>query len=112
MGGLNYPSESLMKVCKATEKEIQAEKLKSNFFSNESILKKLSVRISGAMVTQHPNIFIHADHAALHKYALIKEICAVFLSIRMKHIAKEKNQEIKKDRIRKKLSRLIIFKHQ
>ena len=87
-GGLYYPSESLFKVCKATEKEIQAEKLKKNFFSNENILKQLSVRITGAMVTQNPHVFIYADHAALHKYALIKEICAVYLSIRFKHYGK------------------------
>ena len=54
------------------------------------------------MVTQNPHVFIYADHAALHKYALIKEICAVYLSIRFKHMAKEKNQEIKRNRIRKK----------
>ena len=107
-GGLYYPSDDLIKVCKLAENALQGEMVKENFISNENILKKLGVKVSTCVHTQHPNI----NHKAMHKYDLVKTICRVYLSIRLKHIAREKNENIKRNKMRKKLSRLIIFKHQ
>ena len=111
-GGLYYPSDDLIKVCKLAENALQGEMVKENFISNENILKKLGVKVSTCVHTQHPNIFAAANHEAMHKYDLVKTICRVYLSIRLKHIAREKNENIKRNKMRKKLSRLIIFKHQ
>ena len=48
-----------------------------------------------------------------HIYLLIKAVARNYLKIRLLHIAKEFNQKmLKHDRVRKKLSKLLLFKNQ
>ena len=48
-----------------------------------------------------------------HVYLLIKAVTRNYLRIRMHHLAKEYNQNLlKHNRVRKKLSKLILFKNQ
>ena len=59
----------------------------------------------------HPEVLKSEDHEALHRYSLIKETSLIFALLRLKHLAKEKNLQEKKFKIRKKLSRLVIISH-
>ena len=53
-----------------------------------------------------------ANHKEFHKYNLIKKISLVYIVLRLKHLAKEKNASETKSKIRKKLSKLILNSHQ
>ena len=52
------------------------------------------------------------DHMPFHKYTISKTIVMVYLSIRLKHLAREKNREMNQKKIRKKMSKLILFSNQ
>ena len=48
-----------------------------------------------------------------HVLLLVKAVARSYIKIRMHHIAKEFNESIvKNDRVRKKLTKLVLFKHQ
>ena len=46
-----------------------------------------------------------------HSVEVVSKI-ATFISIRLKHFAKEENERIKRNRLRKKLSKLVHFNNQ
>ena len=60
-------------------------------------------------MTEHPDIFKKADHGELHKYALLRETTLMYTIQRLKHLAKKKNFDSKKSKIRKKLNKLVLF---
>ena len=48
-----------------------------------------------------------------HLFLLIKSVSRSYIKIRMHHVAKEANEALlKNDKVRKKMSKLILFKHQ
>ena len=63
-----------------------------------------------------PDIHYHMSQTGVtdnHVFLLIKAVARNYLKIRMHHIAKEFNQNmLKHDRVRKRLSKLILFKNQ
>ena len=111
-GGLIFPSDGVVKICTVAEQILQVERFSKNFFTNENLLKDLCTKTVTCMITQYPSFNNVCDHTPFHKYTITREITLVYLSIRLRHFARTKNREIKKDRIRKKLSKLVIFQHQ
>ena len=53
-----------------------------------------------------------ADHGELLKYSLLRETALLYTVIRLKHLAKEKNIDSKKSKIRKKFNKLVLFANQ
>ena len=111
-GGLTYPCKDVVNVCKIAEKILCGEKEKTNFFSNKMLLQKLGVKIVGCCITQHPSLLQKADHEPLHRYNLLKKIALIYCSIGCKHFARGKNCDLKGKKLRKKLSKIVLFKHQ
>ena len=56
-------------------------------------------------MTEQPEIFKKADHGELHKYSLLRETELLYTVQRLKHLAKKKNFDSKKSKIRKKLKK-------
>ena len=48
----------------------------------------------------------------MHKYELLKKICSSYCTLRLKHLAKEMNQNVKKNGLRQKLSKLVLLQNQ
>ena len=102
----------MIEVCKVAEKFLQVEYLSKSFFSNEKLLTQLTTRVTTCILTQYPEINTKFDHTPFHKYTISKTIVMVYLSIRLKHLAMEKNREMNQKKIRKKMSKLILFSNQ
>ncbi len=47
-----------------------------------------------------------------HVYQLVKLIVKSFSKIRLFHLGKEATQKVSADKVRKRLSKLVLFKHQ
>ena len=61
------------------------------------------------------NFSAHPDHPSVahsHRVTLIKKIVALFSSLRIKHQCKLVRQTELDKKVRKKLSKLILFKNQ
>ena len=102
----------MIEVCKVAEKFLQVEYHSKSFFSNEKLLIQLTTRVTTCILTQYPEINTKFDHMPFHKYTISKTIVVVYLSIRLKHLAREKNREMNQKKIRKKMSKLILFSNQ
>ena len=111
-GGLIYPSSGMIQACKIAEKFLQVEYNSKSFFSNEKLLTQLTTRVTTCILTQYPEINTKFDHTPIHKYTMSKTIVMVYLSIRLKHLAREKNREMSQKKIRKKMSKIILFSNQ
>ena len=55
---------------------------------------------------------IHIDQMYVHSVEVVSKIATTFISIRLKHFAKQENERIKRNRLRKKLSKLVHFNNQ
>ena len=107
-----YPSDDLIQVCQVTEAKIQDLMSNATIFKDKKILQRICLKTTTTVFTQHPEVLKEAELEALHRYKLMKGTSLIFAVLRLKHLAKEKNIQEKKLRIRKKLSRLVIFSHQ
>lgn len=111
-GGLMYPSADLVKVCQVTESKIQVFKSDQTLFNRSNILQRICLKSTSTMLTQFPKVLKSSDHQNLHKYNLLNQISLIYSTLRLKHLAREKNREEKPTKLRKKLSKLILFAHQ
>ena len=100
------------KICLISEAKIQHAKSNEELFCNRQILNILCLKAVGTCLTQHPHLVEKANHEEFQKYNLIKMISLVYIVLRLKHLAEEKNASETKSKIRKKLCKLILNSHQ
>lgn len=109
-GSLHYPSMDLLKLCKIIEKFIlYAEK--TEIWMKPNILSLLSAKIIQHCIEQETNLFSSFKHDHGHFYNHVKLIVITYGTIRLKHIVKLKNQQLKTGK-RVKLSKQILFENQ
>ena len=105
---LTSPSLFVKKIAVTCEKVLSTE-LENNWLSKKYYFDFVQILICNSFVSLHSEMFRNLD---CHSYELLKKIVACYVSIRFKSFAKKKNEELKKKRLRSKLSRMIIFSHQ
>jgi len=117
-GGLTVPSKSVVKVCCATERRFQRMLNKT-----KGKLPKAKGGILPAIVnsvlndldysTLFPELDIHfREDSTLnenHLYTTVRLIATHYCKIKLHELAVEENQKIQKKKIRKKLSKQILF---
>lgn len=121
-GGLIHASESVIRICSETEKCFQQLQKTKRFFPKH---KPMPLVISTAVLhnISHSlarNEIFHCLEGHMfdtvvednHVYKLIKLISQCYSTIRFHHVSKLMNEEATGEKIRKQLSRLIVFKHQ
>ena len=118
-GGLWKPSASVVKVCEVTELRVQ----KMLAFTSgklpqgkgvlqgvtSCVLQDLDISKIFNDLDQHMFESTATDN---HIFILIKTIASCYCKIRFHHLAKETTQRISGDIVRKRLNKLVLFKHQ
>ena len=75
-----------------------------------SVLENIKINMVFVELEEHMTEQAVLDN---HVFLLIKAVARNYIKIRMHHFAKEYNDGlIKHDRVRKKLSKVVLFKHQ
>lgn len=120
-GNLKIPCKSVIDICIFIEKKIQIiVKLSGELLPQENNFIKMLLKCSNDFFI-NPNIFLNlADHFAFdialedvcHKQILITNVIKLYGNIRINSIVKKINEKISGEKLRKTLTRLIIFKHQ
>ena len=69
----------------------------------------IRVKTQNIVLDRYPEVinFFHE-----HSVEVVSKIATTFISIRLKHFAKQENERIKRNRLRKKLSKLVHFNNQ
>ena len=110
-GGLCKPSKDLIQVVKTTYSVFK----RTSQRTDDYLIQKLVVKVSRNLLAMKPNLFAALlDHnqsaTSNHISKMIKQISALAFSIFFNNYCKLRNQEGEK--IRKRLSKLILFKNQ
>jgi hypothetical protein len=108
-GSLIYPSVDILKLCEISERKIVETTIYNKLYSNKNLLEYLCIKILVCCTTQYPNILQSANHVPSHKYNIIRKTVLLYCTIRLKYFAKVKNLSMKKNGLRTKLSKLILF---
>ena len=104
---MTYPSNFLKKIAEVSESILSTND--QNLNSKKYCFDFMVIKTSTTFVSMHGHLFRNVDN---HGYNLMKSVIECYLSIRLKSLARQKNIEIKRNRIRSKMSKLILFNHQ
>jgi len=116
-GGLIVPSVSTLAICEIAEQRFRAMQ-----HSTRSDGKQLSTIIQ-LSVTKHmlrdydvfpslQNHMFETEPENNHRINLVKLVAGEYVKIRLYHLAKQRTAALHRNVIRRKLSKLILFKHQ
>ena len=118
-GGLFKASASTILICNETERRFQ--RMLATTKGNLPVQKGIpdAIALSVLQDLDISKVFRELDDHMLecsvgdsHVFALISGIIKCYCNIRFHHLGKSKNQEASGPKIRKKLSKLVLFKHQ
>ena len=105
---LKYPSLFVQKTLQIAEKVLQID-LNPTCLMKPYYFDFVKIKICNSFVSLHSEIFRNMDN---HCYELMKKIVSCYCSIRFKSFVKEQNDLLKRNRVRSKLNKLVLFNHQ
>ena len=117
-GGLVMPSNSVVKVCEATEKCFQrmqatlGEKLPQTVSIVPTICTVVLQEVGLQSFSSLQDHMFDTNPENNHIFNLIKCISRSYCTIRMHHLAKQKTAEVAGTKVRKQLTKLVLFKGQ
>ena len=114
-GGLKHPPTDLLNIVRVTNSVFQQEVANSREGFFHGNFMKITVNKTVRIVLEtYPGLLSalddHLGTWSSHRLEMIKKIAAMFLTIRIKHSCRKKNE--KKTQVRKVLSKQILFRHQ
>lgn len=118
-GGLLFPTMSVRRICRKMENKIQhafnilgslpPKRVLITLLMKESHELLLDANLFPGLVD---HVFDYAPYETSHKKNLIDNIIKTYANIRINSLANKINESITGEKIRKTLSKLILFKHQ
>ena len=89
----------------------------SNIVHEKNIIQKMQSGVLSVMSEKKMHLIIenHKDEPKnnfLHSLILVKKVVALYVSMRLKHYCKNMRQTILDKNVRKKLSKIVLFKNQ
>ena len=117
VGGLIRPNKEIVKVVEIIDKVIQIFNITTpDILSERNIYQKVNIKAMSIILEQHPGLLEGLDghggpSTPSHKSNIIKQIVAIYTSMKLKHLSKLKNEK-KNDLARHKNLKANIFVHQ
>ena len=118
-GGLFSPEKNLNYIIKASKGVLDTFIANGDVFSMKNVVKKVTRKVIVYLNVKKPMLlnFLNLHQTEFpksleHRLLFIENAVSVYCSIRLHHLAKEKNSNIVKNRVRHKYNKLIIFSNQ
>ena len=118
MGGLVIPGTHIDLIIKTANKLLESVRMEKNIFVEKDIMDKIYVNVIRILDVKQQNFLSFLDEhtdimsSGSHRSSMIKKVVSIFLTLRLKHMAKQKSLSLAEKRIRKTYSKLILFKSQ
>ena len=116
-GKLTKPSKSLDFVVKKSDMILNSFANQNFLYSQKNITERICQNVVNMMAECHPEILSEVDHFGNsfmdnHKLCMMRKICALYVSLRLKHAAREKKNTLVEKRVRRTMTKVILFKNQ
>ena len=115
-GGLSKPSEHVDFLIKKTHTMLTKFESKSNLICQKNFTKRMTLSVMNMLAECYPNFMAEIDHCdndlESHKMRMIRKVVSLFISMKMKHFAREKKKDLVSKRIRRTYTKLILFENQ
>ena len=112
-GGLIKPSEKLDFLVKKNNKILISFEKKSKLIAQKNVTQRICQNVLNMLMECYPSFFSEIDHhdgdLQSHKIKMIKNIVSAFVSLKLKHLAKEKRNDLFSKRIRRTMTKLVAF---
>ena len=115
LGGLHRPCIAIDQIVHECDKYFNFYRNNNNIFKQKNILLRLVSAVQQIILEKRPKIFEEFDQHSKcfiegsHRMKLIKKICELFLSLRCKHLAREEKEKIGVKKVRRVMTKLILF---
>ena len=117
-GGLTRPSKGFVNVVEIANSQLEYFMKVMDIYTTKGIIDRIFLRTVDILKSKYPTTFSNFDNhvdtcsvTTSHRFQLIKKIVSCFITMRLKHLCKERNEH-SGVKIRRKLSRIILFKNQ
>lgn len=104
---MSYPSKFANTVLKRADNILEEEMKTTNWLQKKYFFDYVCLKIAESVV-DGPEFRLPCNHG----YELILKISSCYTCIKLKHCMKLKNEEIRRSRLRRKLTRIIINNHE
>ena len=88
---------------------------KSNLICQKNFTKRMTLSVMNMLAECYPNFMAETDHCdndlESHKMRMIRKVVSLFISMKMKHFAREKKKDLVSKRIRRTYTKLILFEN-
>ena len=118
-GGLVKPSSDLCYIVRLSNVILNEYMNCCNIFIEKNLIEKISIKVVRFLEVKKPTFLNFLDshsnvlsYQGSHKNLFIKKVVAYYLCVKLHHLAKSKNQELKGNALRHKLNKLVLFKNQ
>ena len=118
-GGLVKPNGKLNEVVIICENVLQDFISKTNIYTEKNVIEKIyqcSLKIIDVkkpsflhVLNTHPQCF---NSIGTHRNIFIRKIVNCYVTLKLKHLSKMKNQSLHKKKIRHQFNKLVLFKNQ
>ena len=117
-GGLTKPSFAVNLTVRITNSCVEKIKIeRGNVFNQKNILSKITIQVLSILNSRHPKMLSELDsHVDVqfqsHKVAMLKKIIRCFLCVKLSHMCREYNQNALDKKIRRTMTKTILFQGQ
>ena len=117
-GGLTKPDYATNLIVRLSNSCVERIRVQSgNILKERHIFTKITTQVLSVIHSRHPKMLSELDSHAdpqfpSHKVAMIKKIIHCFLSVKLSHLCKEYNQNALDKKIRRNMTKTILFQGQ
>ena len=117
-GGKTKPSFAVNLTVRITNSCVEKIKVECcNVFNQKNILSKITIQVLSILHSRHPKMLSELDsHVDVqfqsHKVAMLKKIIRCFLCVKLSHMCREYNQNALDKKIRRTMTKTILFQGQ
>ena len=117
-GGLTRPAVEFTNIVQVANSQLEHQMKICNIYMMPSIMDRIFLKTLSVIDIRFPNTFSNFDNhvessslATSHRHQMIKKVVFCYISMRLKHLCKEKNENTDV-KVRRKLCKLVLFKNQ
>ena len=118
-GGLTKPAVFIDFIVKKADSTLCSLEKQVNLYTQKNVNERLTSTVVNLICNRYPTLMSEFDHCEgdysffdNHKVRMIKKICGIYYSVKLKHMSSEKKSGLFAKRVRRSMTKTILFMNQ